>query len=1335
MCYITTSFIFYQGGEHCRMTKLVISKDRISVVEAERYVSGTENAYKCSVTFSKDWEGLDRSIVFRASYSDDPCDETYCSVQASAMSMTFTIPNKVLAKPAERLKVTATGSRKGKSVKVLGTPWTSLGRVLPGADLPTCPDDVEPPTVLLPPGGKKGEVLAKASDDDYDFCWMRINSLPILGASVTSAPIGSILYWSGALDTIPEGWAVCDGQNGTPNLTSSFVLGASTDFPPGQTGTVGVALSPEEPIEPEEPSTLTTYSASAAPSLRYYTLAFIQKISASPSDGEGTAGKSAYEIAVDNGFIGTEEEWLKSLEGKSAYDLAVEFGYTGTREEFGKALNAVTSLPETAATNATTKDELATDGAGSYLFVDTTITSLARTTLRFNHDVVYLDDADPSKLRITTLNGLVYDCFFNDTGRIASIEEVEASSEKGEKGDPGKSAYQLAVDSGFEGTVDEWLASLKGEDGKSAYEIAVENGYTGTEQEWIDKIQNGSAAELFPHISGVINNLSAFTGYNDGRLHAGVYYFEEGSYFELTTGEHVTAYGPNIGQFRKFKETGAATYDACVDLFPSTMTLRFKTDANGGFISYEFEYAKQPATSVTYDDETTSLGATNMQEVAVKLKEAIDAINTGGSPTENPFRQLKNLSIHSFSDFPAGFEFKDGCYRVINTYINNLLLTNEVVYLDFDTALHSIICYQITGVKTEWRASSDTDQLFVYNQWNAYPKPWEITELPFKSIENKTFTSVKDLTDAGISSGDLFYARKCYFKVAGSEDNIVTVYSADFVGVSWVNSMVVTTASTSNEYGIYFDRTNDDKPFTSGEQRNTDRPLKTIRNVDFKTMADLEPYMYIDELALHLESVIFWASGDHPDAAFHNDVVFIRRDKAAKKVYIYTIDNRLVTITADDTGTFASMTTEVSAGKSAYDLAVEEGYSGTQAQWIASLKGEQGDSAYEIAQKEGYQGTLDEWLASLKGAAGVDGKSVWTGTVKDGVITEYLYEELWTDTFLGRFSDDQINYATPDIPEIGTSGLLVASAPNGAFLLVAVKTADYSVYKACIKLSPVGIDTVIPGGTYTNVDSVFANLSDCMSRVDESVTFESSVGDTVDIAPSQLIYSARMIDDSETQHFLIYTSDARRIKVVFNSSTKDIGSIMVSSAFENTVSEATYELARSQLRDYSATSDPIVGRWTDKRPIYRKLIQATVEITDREVTVATIENAELVAPISGYIDGQNGSALYSIPGSYPDFHYGITFMKDTGDIILYASSTSISEKLIVLYVDYVLVGDDELPDNWNSGSTSGTSDHTQLINRNVEDQHPMSAISGLTAQFTTVPNTKITEEQIGALFS
>ena len=55
----------------------------------------------------------------------------------------------------------------------------------------------------------------------------------------------------------------------------------------------------------------------------------------------------------------------------------------------------------------------------------------------------------------------------------------------GKDGANGKSAYDLAVENGFTGSVTEWLASLGGRDGKSAYEIAVENGFRGSEKEWL----------------------------------------------------------------------------------------------------------------------------------------------------------------------------------------------------------------------------------------------------------------------------------------------------------------------------------------------------------------------------------------------------------------------------------------------------------------------------------------------------------------------------------------------------------------------------------------------------------------------------------------------------------------------------------------------------------------------------------------------------------------------------------------------------------------------------------------------------------------------------------
>ncbi len=66
-------------------------------------------------------------------------------------------------------------------------------------------------------------------------------------------------------------------------------------------------------------------------------------------------------------------------------------------------------------------------------------------------------------------------------------------------------------------------------------------------------------------------------------------------------------------------------------------------------------------------------------------------------------------------------------------------------------------------------------------------------------------------------------------------------------------------------------------------------------------------------------------------------------------------------------------------GKSAYDIAVENGFVGTELEWLESLKGKDGEyagagkSAYEIAVENGFVGTEQEWLASLKGEKGDNG--------------------------------------------------------------------------------------------------------------------------------------------------------------------------------------------------------------------------------------------------------------------------------------------------------------------------------------------------------------------------
>ena len=47
---------------------------------------------------------------------------------------------------------------------------------------------------------------------------------------------GMIILWSGLTSTIPTGWALCNGTDGTPNLTDRFVIGAGNTYGVNQTG-------------------------------------------------------------------------------------------------------------------------------------------------------------------------------------------------------------------------------------------------------------------------------------------------------------------------------------------------------------------------------------------------------------------------------------------------------------------------------------------------------------------------------------------------------------------------------------------------------------------------------------------------------------------------------------------------------------------------------------------------------------------------------------------------------------------------------------------------------------------------------------------------------------------------------------------------------------------------------------------------------------------------------------------------------------------------------------------------------------------------------------------
>jgi hypothetical protein len=55
-------------------------------------------------------------------------------------------------------------------------------------------------------------------------------------ASAPAVPTGCIILWSGASGSIPSGYYLCDGNNGTPDLRNRFLVGAGDAYSVNQTG-------------------------------------------------------------------------------------------------------------------------------------------------------------------------------------------------------------------------------------------------------------------------------------------------------------------------------------------------------------------------------------------------------------------------------------------------------------------------------------------------------------------------------------------------------------------------------------------------------------------------------------------------------------------------------------------------------------------------------------------------------------------------------------------------------------------------------------------------------------------------------------------------------------------------------------------------------------------------------------------------------------------------------------------------------------------------------------------------------------------------------------------
>lgn len=80
------------------------------------------------------------------------------------------------------------------------------------------------------------------------------------------------------------------------------------------------------------------------------------------------------------------------------------------------------------------------------------------------------------------------------------------------KGSDGLSAYEIAVTKGFDGDLSTWVASLQGSDGSNAYELALQNGFDGTEKQWLESLKalDGLSAYELAQALGFAGSLEEF---------------------------------------------------------------------------------------------------------------------------------------------------------------------------------------------------------------------------------------------------------------------------------------------------------------------------------------------------------------------------------------------------------------------------------------------------------------------------------------------------------------------------------------------------------------------------------------------------------------------------------------------------------------------------------------------------------------------------------------------------------------------------------------------------------------------------------------------------------
>ncbi len=74
------------------------------------------------------------------------------------------------------------------------------------------------------------------TNDKLDQLALAIETIAKNKAEIYGTPKGGVIMWNGSSAEVPKGWALCNGENDTPDLRNRFIVGAGGKYAVGATG-------------------------------------------------------------------------------------------------------------------------------------------------------------------------------------------------------------------------------------------------------------------------------------------------------------------------------------------------------------------------------------------------------------------------------------------------------------------------------------------------------------------------------------------------------------------------------------------------------------------------------------------------------------------------------------------------------------------------------------------------------------------------------------------------------------------------------------------------------------------------------------------------------------------------------------------------------------------------------------------------------------------------------------------------------------------------------------------------------------------------------------------